>query len=124
MISRQFLVFLAVGFTSAVIDVGVMQLLIKSGVHYGLSTSLGFSISLIFNFFCQARITFKAVNSFATVVRFGCLVGMNYIITMSFVIFSQYFFGEALFGKVLSLPVIAVNSFLWSRYWVFSQTLR
>lgn len=121
MISRQFLVFVAVGFTSAVIDIGIMQLLIKSGMHYGISTSLGFAISLIFNFFCQAKVTFKAVSSFGTMVRFGCLVAINYLITMAFVICSEYFLGEALVGKVLSLPVIAVNSFLWSRYWVFSQ---
>lgn len=121
MMSRQFFVFVAVGFASAVIDVGVMQLLIKSGVHYAASASFGFAISLVFNYFCQARITFKAVSSFGTMVRFGCLVVMNYIITMILVICSQHFFDDALVGKVLSLPVIAVNSFLWSRYWVFSH---
>lgn len=121
MLSRQVLVFLIVGCTSVVIDVGIMQTLIRAGVHYGLAASLGFSISLIFNFFCQAKITFRASSSFDTIFRFGCVVVMNYAMTMAFVVCSQRFFGEALFGKALSLPVIAVNSFLWSRYWVFRR---
>ena len=119
--SRQFAIFVIVGCLSAMIDVGLMQMLIAAGIHYGIAASLGFSISLIFNYVCQARLTFKSVTSTATILRFGCLVVMNYLLTMAFVICSQHFFDQALIGKFLSLPVIAVNSFLWSRYWVFDR---
>lgn len=121
MVSRQFLVFCAVGGISAVIDVGVMQFLIYSGFNYGLAASIGFFTSLIFNFICQARLTFKAVSSVETVLKFGCLLVANYLVTMAFVICSQHFFSQALLGKLFSLPVVAVNSFFWSRYWVFTQ---
>lgn len=121
MLSRQLFLFCIVGGASALIDIGVMQLFIRAGVHYGLSTSLGFFISLIFNFVFQAKVTFKAVSSFTTIFKFACLIAINYMLTMVFVICSKNFFDQALFGKILSLPVIAVNSFLWSRYWVFSR---
>lgn len=121
MISRQFLVFCAVGGISAIIDVGVMQFLIYSEFNYGLAASIGFGTSLVFNFICQAKLTFKAVSSLETILKFGCLLVMNYLVTMAFVIFSQHFFSQALLGKLFSLPVVAVNSFFWSRYWVYSQ---
>jgi putative flippase GtrA len=121
MVSRQFLVFCTVGGISAFIDIGIMQALVYSGIHYGIAASSGFLISLIFNFICQAKLTFKAISSRATFFRFGCIVVMNYLLTMAFVAGGQHFFGQSLIGKVLSLPIIAINSFLWSRYWVFSR---
>lgn len=121
MVSQQFLLFCIVGGASALIDIGVMQLFMSAGVHYGISTSLGFFISLVFNFIFQAKVTFKAVSSIAVIFKFVCLVAINYLFTMAFVICGKNIFDQALVGKVLSLPVIAVNSFLWSRYWVFSR---
>ena len=121
MLSRQFLVFCTIGGLSALIDVGVMQILIYGGIHYGLAASLGFIISLIFNYTCQSKLTFKASTSFSTIMKFSCLVVMNYLITMVSVILSQKIFGNPLIGKIFSLPMIAVNSFLWSRYWVFNR---
>lgn len=119
MINRQFLVFVGVGILSALIDIATMEGLIQLDIHYGLAVSVGFSVGLIFNYICHARVTFRASSSMLTVVKFGAVVFINYLITITFVVGSQHWLGSVLAGKVASLPVVAVNGFLWSRYWVF-----
>lgn len=119
MIKHQFMVFVLIGVVSAVVDIASMEALIYAGFHYGIGASLGFVVGLAVNYLGHARVTFRAASSSATMLRFGVVVLVNYLITMVFVFFAQRWLGNALVGKISSLPVVAVNGFLWSRYWVF-----
>ena len=74
---------------------------------------------MVVNYWGHARVTFRAASSGATMSRFGVLVLVNYLLTMLFVVVAQRWLGNALIGKIASLPVVAVNGFLWGRYWVF-----
>lgn len=121
MIHRQFMVYVGVGVVSALIDIGIMEGLIRLGLHYGVATSLGFAAGLVFNYLAHARVTFKASRSLSTAFRYGVLVMANYLITLALVIAFQRWLGSPLIGKVVSLPIIAISGFLWSRYWVFRQ---
>ncbi len=119
MISQQFFIFLVVGVLSALIDLTAMQSLIFFGCHYLLSTSVGFLLGLIVNYMLHANLTFKAPSSNLTIFKFGCVVVINYIITMIFVYAALHIFKSALLGKIASLPFIAINGFLLSKYWIF-----
>ncbi|HYW76271.1 MAG TPA: GtrA family protein [Gammaproteobacteria bacterium] len=119
MIPRQFGIFAGVGLASACIDVAVMQALIWVAVPYTVAATAGFIVGLGINYTGHAHITFKATSSVVGMIKFGAVVFMNYIVTMAFVIGFQHLVGKALLGKVISLPVIAANGFLWSKYWVF-----
>jgi putative flippase GtrA len=116
---RQFLVFVGVGGASAVIDISTMQVLVRLGVHYGLAVSVGFFAGLIVNYIFHARVTFKAVSSLGTLGRFAAVVFSNYLITLLFVFISDNMVASILLGKFASLPVVAFNGFLLSKYWVF-----
>lgn len=119
MITRQFVVFVFIGLLSTLVDIVCMKGLISVGIHYALATTYGFALGLFVNYLGHARITFRVASSVATMIRFSVVVLVNYFITMIFVIITQRWLGNALVGKVASLPVVAINGYFWSRHWVF-----
>lgn len=121
MVSRQFMTFIAGGLASAIIDVGIMQLMINTGINHIISTTTGFFIGFLFNYAFHANLTFKSVSSTPTVIRFVTVIGINYFITVLFVSLSDSILGNALTGKIASLPFVAVNGFILSKYWVFKK---
>ena len=118
-LNRQFILFVSVGVACAVIDVSTMQLFIFLGSHSWISVSIGFAVGLVANYAFHARLTFKKVGSMASLLKFLIVALLNYIITLLFALISLQIMDSVMFGKLASLPVIAVNGFLLSRYWVF-----
>ena len=116
---NPFVVFVLVGVTCAVIDVGLMKLLGMLGLHYMIAASAGFATGLAANFALHTCLTFKARYSHATLVRFMGVVLVNYLITMFCVSLFHYWVDMPVFGKVISLPLVAVNGFLLSKHWVY-----
>lgn len=119
MIGRQFITFLGVGLTCALIDISIMELLRHAGVHDGIAVSIGFATGVVLNYILHARLTFRSSTSKINAAKFAGIVLLNYGITIIFVYLSTYFIGSILIGKIASLPVIAINGFLLSRYWAF-----
>ena len=119
--TRQFLVYVGVGIASALIDIGTLQVLRWLGYDYRLAVTVGFGAGLVFNYLSHERITFRATRSLGTLMRFLVLVLMNYGLTLMCVQLSVMFVGDVLSGKIVSLPLVAVNGFLWGRYWIFRR---
>lgn len=121
MITRQFMVFVMVGVVSALIDVSVMQALLHAGVHLTIATAAGFGLGLVANYLLHSKVTFQhhATMSAAAMTKFALVVLVNFGITLAFVYLSQRFVGSALAGKLASLPVVAINGFVLSKFWVF-----
>lgn len=117
--ARQFRVFVAVGLVCVLVDVGLLQLLLGLGIHPLLAASAGFSASLVLNFALHTRVTFAAAWSTGAMVRYAIVVLVNYGLTLGFVSATCAMFGNAMVGKLLSLPVITGTGFLLSRHWVF-----
>ena len=118
---RQFLIYVGVGVLTALVDIGTMQTLLWLAIDHRIAVTLGFAAGLGVNYFCHERFTFNArrTRSAATMLRYGAVVVMNYLITMACVQLSVLLLGNVLIGKLVSLPLVAVNGFLWGRYWVF-----
>jgi putative flippase GtrA len=116
---RQFATFLAGGVACAVVDIGVMQVLIAAGVHYTAATTAGFAAGLLVNYGFHSRITFAAPATPVNFARYLCTVGINYLLTMACVALSVSLLGSALYGKVLSLPLVALTGFILGKYWIF-----
>jgi putative flippase GtrA len=115
----QFVVFIAGGGLSALVDIGVMQLLIMNQVSALAATSAGFVAGLGVNYAFHSKVTFKNVINAGTLARFICVVGINYMLTLAMVAVSLALFQNALIGKLVSLPVVAVNGFFLSKHWIF-----
>ncbi len=116
---RQFLVFITGGVLSALVDIGLMQLLLSAGVLPLAAASGGFAAGLLVNYAFHARVTFARMAQSHSLLRYGCVVAINYALTLVLVSLAQSLLGMPLAGKLLSLPVVAVNGFLLSKFWVF-----
>lgn len=117
--ARQFAVFVAVGLLTAAVDVGLLQLLTGAGARPVPAATAAFAVAFVLNFALHARVTFGTVWSARAVRRFAAVVLGNYGITIALVAASAALLTSPLPGKLVSLPLVAVNGFLWSKHWVF-----
>jgi putative flippase GtrA len=116
---RQFAVFITGGVVCALVDVGLMQALIAGGVHYASATTAGFAAGLLVNYAFHSRVTFAATATPANFMRYLCVVGINYLLTMACVALSVPLLGSPLVGKLASLPLVALNGYVLGKYWIF-----
>ncbi|UZK03138.1 GtrA family protein [Venatoribacter cucullus] len=118
MISKRFIVYLAVGVVCAAVDIGLMKLFMFNGVNYLIAATVGFVAGLILNFFLHTWVTFNAQYSHSAFGRYLVVVFANYILTLISIAVFQYLVDMPVLGKLISLPVVAVNGFLLIKYWV------
>ncbi|NNG22948.1 GtrA family protein [Telluria aromaticivorans] len=118
-LSRQFAVFVTGGLVCALADVGLMQLLLANGVATTAAASAGFGAGLLVNYAFHSRVTFNSAASPANFTRYLCVVGVNYLLTIGCVALADANLDNPLLGKLLSLPLVAVNGYLLSKYWIF-----
>ena len=117
--SRQFAVFVAGGLLSAAIDIGVLQLLLHAGMHFAGATTAGFLSGLLVNYAWHSRVTFDTAATPSSFARYLCVVLVNYLLTLGCVALAQALAGMPLAGKIASLPLISINSYLLGKYWIF-----
>lgn len=115
----HFFVYVTGGVLSAALDIGLMQLLLWRGVGSITAASAGFAAGLMLNFVFHTNVTFKRAANPATVVRFMCVVGLNYLLTLALVAIAVHVADRALWGKLASLPIVAVNGYLLSKFWIY-----
>lgn len=116
---RQFAVFIGVGLVCAVVDVSAMYGLMRAEVPPLVSASGGFALGLCLNFLLHSRMTFKASANWRRLGRFLWVVALNYGVTLACVLAADFWLASPLMGKLISLPVVAINGFYLSRQWVF-----
>jgi putative flippase GtrA len=116
---RQFALFVSGGLVCALVDVGLMQALVAGGVHFASATTAGFAAGLLVNYAFHSRVTFEASATPFNFMRYLCVVGVNYLLTMAFVSMSVALLGYPLAGKLVSLPLVALNGFVLGKYWIF-----
>ena len=100
-------------------DIGMMQALLLQGSHYTLAASAGFALGLVVNYAFHAKLTFRASGNAWSPLRYLCLVAVNYGLTLACVALAGQLLGGPMPGKLLSLPLVAVNGFLVGKYWIF-----
>jgi putative flippase GtrA len=117
--TRQFAVFITGGLLCALADIGLMQLLLQAGIHATAAASAGFAAGLLVNYAFHSRVTFNTAANPASFARYLCVVGVNYLVTIACVAGASAAFDNPLAGKLLSLPLVAVNGYLLGKYWIF-----
>ena len=117
--SRQFALFVTGGVICAVADIGLMQLLLAAGATAFMAASGGFALGLLVNYAFHSRVTFNTAASPANFSRYLCVVAINYLLTLACVAIAGAVLDNPLAGKLLSLPLVALNGYLLSKYWIF-----
>jgi len=118
---RQFAVFVAGGLLCAAVDIGLMQVLLRAGLHYTGAASAGFGAGLLVNYAFHSRVTFDSAADVFGFARYLCVVGLNYLLTLGCVALGVRLAGMPLAGKLVSLPLVAVNGYLLSKHWIFRK---
>lgn len=119
---RQFCIYVVGGVGSIVIDLLVLWGLLHIGLADLISVTLAFIFGMVFNYLFHAKVTFNGNRSVSSLIRYLTGVAVNYVLTVVVIIFGQYIFGlETIIGKIISLPLVAVNGYLLSRYWIFNE---
>ncbi|MDI9408077.1 MAG: GtrA family protein [Candidatus Pacebacteria bacterium] len=121
---RQFAVFILIGLLSALVDIGLLQLLIHFGYSPYWSTTVGFFVGFIVNFILHQNVTFSAQWGINTILKFTLVVLINYVLTLILIKFTLFWVSQILIGKILSLPIVAINGFVLSKYWIFKDGIR
>ncbi|TFW30253.1 GtrA family protein [Massilia arenosa] len=116
---RQFLVYLAGGVLSAVVDVGVLQMMLSAGTVAGAAVSAGFAAGLLVNYLFHLRVTFGGSAESGNFVRYLCVVGLNYVLTLGCVALGVKLGAGVLVGKLVALPLVALNGFVLGKLWIF-----
>ena len=118
---RQIAIYISIGIGSAILDVGIMQLLILSGLHFMLAVTAGFIVGLLLNFFLHANFTFRSRHTVRAFSRYMSAVVFNYLLTLLCVFGFEQIFQLALVGKLVSLPVVATTGYILGKHWIFKQ---
>jgi putative flippase GtrA len=95
--------------------------LLRAGVNVPAATTAGFFASLLLNYAFHSRVTFDAAAGATGFVRYLCVVGINYLLTLGCVALGVHLAGMPLAGKLVSLPLVAVSGYLLSKYWIFKK---
>lgn len=121
-LSRQIVLYVAVGVASAIVDIGTLRALLLAGNGTTTAVSLAFVAGLVFNYVCQQRLTFRARHSLQSALRFLAVVAVNYGQTLLFVHATLLLGGTVVIGKLLSLPCVALVGFVAGKFWTFRET--
>lgn len=120
-IERRFIIFISVGIVSAIVDVCVMKFSQLIGFHFVLAVSIGFLAGFIVNYILHLKVTFQSIGSIMILRRFVLVVALNYVLTVICVSISEKYLNSVLEGKLFSLPLVALNGYLLSKFWVFKS---
>ncbi|HEX8601193.1 MAG TPA: GtrA family protein [Pseudoduganella sp.] len=115
----QFAVYLTGGVLSALVDIGLLRLLLNQNWDTVPATTVAFLAGLAVNFMFHARFTFNTAMSSSVFMRYLGMVGINYLITLACVTGTDLLWQQPLIGKVLSLPLAAASGFVLGKRWVF-----
>lgn len=118
---RQFIVYIGIGGICAIIDLSLMQALILLGIHYLKATTTSFFISLCINFFLHSHFTFTAKLSYKSLIRYSIVVCANFCLTLAIVAIFHAWLDVEILGKIISLPLIAVNGYFLSKHWIYKH---
>ncbi|EHK89647.1 GtrA family protein [Aggregatibacter actinomycetemcomitans] len=113
--------FFSVGGISALVDIGCLYLFSKILLwNNELSISLAFILGLVFNYFSHTYFTFQEKANVGNLVKYLILVLLNYINTIVLMYFlTELLHIDIIVAKVITLPFIAVNTFVISKVWVY-----
>ncbi|MBP1206771.1 putative flippase GtrA [Duganella sp. 1411] len=118
-LTRQFLLYVGGGVLSALVDVGLMRLLLGAGAGLWTATSCGFVAGLMVNYAYHARLTFGHGGSGGALARYLCVVAGNYLLTLACVGAAQALASLPLAGKLLALPLVAAVGYVAGKHWIF-----
>jgi putative flippase GtrA len=120
-VPATFVRYLAAGVLAYVVDTGTLWVLYRVvGAPLWLAATAGFWLSFAVNFTAQKYFTFGVrSDSPRQLLRFGILVGANYLATLALVGGLVGLGASVLVAKTISVALLMVINYFAYRLWVF-----
>lgn len=117
---RKVILFLLIGASSSLIDVGSLYILNKVLiVDKVFSITIAFLLGLVFNYFCHTYITFSNSANSKNLIKYLIVVLLNYLTTLFLINLMELVGIELIIAKIITLPVVALITFVLSNKWVY-----
>ena len=112
--------FNAVGIAGAVVQLAILWLLTRAGVHYLVATALAVEVALLHNFFWHTRWTWKGRD--ANLLRFHMANGLVSLLSNLALmrIFTGWFEIPPVPANLLAITLTSIVNFVLGDRWVFS----
>ncbi|MEO8098991.1 MAG: GtrA family protein [Acidobacteriota bacterium] len=115
----RWLKFNTVGVAGAILQLAVLWLLTRAGLHYLIATALAVEVAVLHNFYWHTRWTWKGRN--ASLLRFHLANGLLSVI--SNLIWMRIFTGwlgiPTIPANLLAIALTSIANFLLGDRWVF-----
>jgi putative flippase GtrA len=118
---RQFALFVIVGGASALIDLGLFELIHWLGVVAAFASGCSFLASTLVNYWANRQFVFNNRFTWGNLVRYFTLVAANLVVSMLLVFAGTQLGVDATLAKLASMCVIVVVNYFLSRRWVFQN---
>jgi len=120
----QIVLFVGVGGLSAITDTLITTMLYRFTKHLALSVLLGYIGSLLVGYISHKKVTFKSkhINK-SSLKRYAIAAIVAYFVNL-FIVRAFMFalrVDDAFVPKILSIPFVALFSFLILKFWVFRE---
>jgi putative flippase GtrA len=115
----EFSKYLVVGALSSGVDLVVFYIFLQTSISLQYVISLSFFSGLTVNYLLHSIYTFNAIFNFGTTCKFLVVVLINYLLSLFVVNIFIICGASPLYGKIISLPIVAANGFFLSKIWVF-----
>jgi putative flippase GtrA len=123
----QIVLFVGVGGLSAITDTLITTMLYRFTKHLALSVLLGYIGSLLVGYISHKKVTFKSkhINK-SSLKRYAVAAVFAYFVSLLIVRAFMYVLrvDDAFIPKILSIPFVALFSFLILKFWVFREDLK
>ncbi|MGP2410212.1 GtrA family protein [Yersinia enterocolitica] len=117
--TKQFFIYISIGVISALVD--IVMLKISMYYYSGImeSTLIGYISGLIVNYILHSIFTFKTSMAISKILKYLVVVFVNYWITVFIIFISVFYFSDVIYGKIISLPIIAFIGYITSKRWIY-----
>lgn len=119
--SGQFARYLLVGGLSAAIDVFVLWILLAAAMARAPAVAVAMVAGMVANYALHRVYTFRTRRALSagSVTLYVSIVAVNYVLTLAIIEAGLHLGLSVIWGKIVSLPLIAVSGFLFTRRFVF-----
>lgn len=121
-VNRQFIRFLLVGLLNTLVGFSLYALFLSVGMHYSIAVCFSTVLGVIFNFFTTGRLVFQNTDKFL-IIRFILIYCFVCVINIGLVKFCLILGLNKYAAYFLSLPAIAVFTFILMRQFVFTKNI-
>lgn len=117
----QFIIFITVGASSALLDLYLLYLLNLSNINTSISITTAYICGSAFNYILHTLLTFNKKINKESILKYIIVLAINYCLTISIIFLLLSFGFELIIAKIISIPIISIVGFALAKNWIYKN---